>query len=317
MSVPRKLSAPRDDNKASGDAGTPTTSIDSGMKALGEYLRAMRARVAPSPELESARFGRIRKRRVRGLKREEVAMAAGISLTWYTWLEQGRQVRVSARTLRAIGRALRLGQTERAHLMRLAASAAARGPRRVTLTYDASEAVRALVTSLAPHPAYAVNGLWDVLCRNREADEMFGDFDRQPGLTDNVLRRLLLDLEWRALFVDWETVAESAVAQFRAATGRLTGHASWRRFITRLAAESAWFAERWPAQAVAPSVTYAKTVRHARDGVRPLLYSALAPDGEPTDVRVIVYVPAADSDLHRDVRDSSTGKVVLIGGTQP
>ena len=290
MTVPSNLSVSSGANKASRDAGSATTTFDAGSKALGDFLRAMRARVAPLSSGTSTRVSSFGRRRVRGLRREEVAVAAGISLTWYTWLEQGRPVRVSARTLRAIGRALRLAPTERAYLMRLA-SGAAGGTRRVPLTYTASESLRALVRHLAPHPAYAVNGLWDVLCRNREADEMFGDFDRKPGVTDNVLRRLLLDPDWRSLFVDWEALATSAVAQFRVGTARLTGQAPWRGFVSTLAAESEWFATKWPAQAVASSVTYVKTVRHPRLGVRHLWYAPLSPDGEPADVKVVVYTP--------------------------
>jgi transcriptional regulator with XRE-family HTH domain len=275
----------REANKLSGDTSTPTTTHDdSARKALGAFLKTMRARVEP-PNSKRAK-----RRRVRGLRREEVAAAAGISLTWYAWLEQGRPVRVSAKTLRAVGRALRLGPTERAHLTRLA-SAALRNGKRLTVTREASDGLKALVDSLEPHPVYVVNGLWDVIYRNRAADFVFGDFDRQPGLTDNVLRRLVLDPEWRELFEDWESVAESAIAQFRAATGYLVGQALWERFVARLSRESAWFEDRWSAHVVRPSVSYAKIVRHPTAGELTMLYASLAPAGEPADVRMILYCP--------------------------
>jgi transcriptional regulator with XRE-family HTH domain len=282
----RNVARSREANKLSRDTSIPTTTHDdSARKALGAFLRTMRARVEP------ANGARAKRRRVRGLRREEVAAAAGISLTWYTWLEQGRPVRVSATTLRAVGRALRLGPTERAHLSRLASAAMGNG-KRLTVTREASDALEALVDSLAPNPVYVVNGVWDVVYRNRAADLVFGDFDREPGMTDNVLRRLLLDPEWRELFADWESVAESAIAQFRAATGHLVGQPMWQRFVERLSKESPWFAERWSAQVVRPSVSYTKIVRHATAGRLTMLYASLAPSGEPADVRMILYSPA-------------------------
>jgi transcriptional regulator with XRE-family HTH domain len=267
------------------DTSTPsTTHDDSARKALGSFLKTMRGRAEPS------NGARTKRRRVRGLRREEVALAAGISLTWYTWLEQGRQVRVSTKTLRAVGRALRLGPTERAHLARLGTAALGNG-RRLTFTREASGGLKAFVDSLSPNPVYVVNGVWDVIYRNRAADLVFGDFGREPGLTDNVLRRLLLDPAWRERFEDWESVAESAIAQFRAATGHLVGQPAWQRFVARLSKESAWFEERWSAHLVQPSVSYTKVVRHQTAGMLTMLYASLAPAGEPTDVRMVMYTP--------------------------
>jgi len=290
----RKLAAPREGNKLTADTSTATTTYDAARRALADFLRAMRGRATPSSGARTTR------RRVRGLRREEVAMEAGISLTWYTWLEQGRPVRVSARTLRAVGRALQLAPAERAHLLRLASAALGSG-RRSSPTRDASDGLRAMVTNLSPHPAYAVNGVWDVLCRNRLADAVFGDFDREPGSTDNVLRRLLLDADWRERFANWDDVAESAIAQFRAATGHFVGSAAWRQFVARLSDESPWFAERWSAQRVVPAVTYTKIVRHPAAGPLTMLYASLAPDGEPPDVRLVVYTPA-DADTAGRIR---------------
>lgn len=200
-------------------------------------------------------------------------------------------MRVSGQTLRAVGRALKLVPAERAYLTRLA-SAASGNRKRLKVTRAGSEGLETLVASLAPHPAYAVNGVWDVIYRNRAADVVFGDFDREPGVTDNILRRLLLDPAWRTLFADWDSVAESAIAQFRAATGHLVGEPAWRRFVARLSDESPWFAERWSAHAVRPSASYTKVVRHATAGTLTMRYASLAPAGEPADVRLIVYTTA-------------------------
>ena len=230
------------------------------------------------------------------MRREEVAIDAGISVTWYTWLEQGRPVRVSRRTLLGIARALRLDAMERAHLLRLAAATrtSVAQPR---LTNAASESVRSLADRLLPHPVYVVNGLWDVLHANAAAVRVFGAFDVQPGVTDNVLRRLFLDDAWRRCFVDWAAVSGSAVAQFRVATAGMVGSERWHEFVARLTRESAEFAGRWSRHELATAFPREKIVRHGDAGDLTFLYASLAPDAEPADVRLIIYTPADSSTI--------------------
>jgi transcriptional regulator with XRE-family HTH domain len=285
----RILSYRAEANKLSADPGIRGTTlespaVESPARALAAFLRRMRDRAEPGP------CRRMPRRRARGLRREEVAIDAGISVTWYTWLEQGRPVRVSRRTLVAIARALHLDATERAHLLRLAEAANTTRPR---LTSTASTEVRSLADGFLPHPVYVVNGLWDVLYANRSARLLFGEFDARPGVTDNILRRLYLDDDWRTRFEDWPSVCGSAVAQFRAATARLVGSTAWTSFIDRLSRDSAAFADRWSRHELAASFPREKIVRHPDGGKGRFLYASLAPDAEPGDVRVIVYMPAA------------------------
>ena len=251
----------------------------------------MRDRAEPQPGRRQAG------RRAIGLRREEVAIEAGISVTWYTWLEQGRPVRVSRRTLRSIARALRLDATERAHLLTLADAASA-SPLRRQLTATASPALVALADGLNPQPAYIVNGLWDVLYATDAARRVFGEFDAKAGITDNILRRLFLDADWRDRFADWDVVSRSAVAQFRVATAGLVGWPRWNRFVARLCDESPLFAEQWERHELAAAFARDKVVRHPELGELSFVYASVAPDGEPADVRLILYTPA-------DVRTAS------------
>ena len=284
-----------------GIGGTTIDSPESPTRALAAFLRRMRDRAEPRAGRRTPR------RRAAGMRREEVAIDAGISVTWYTWLEQGRPVRVSRRTLLSIARALRLDATERAHLLRLADAATAVRPR---LTSAASASVRALADGLLPHPAYVVNGLWDVLYANRSARIVFGDFDARPGVTDNILRRLHLDADWRTRFVDWPSVCGSAVAQFRLATAAMVGSPSWTAFVDQLSHDSEDFAGRWARHELATSFPREKVVRHAAAGDLRFLYASVAPDAEPTDVRLIVYTPAdgAASDTLSALVASRLGK---------
>ena len=231
------------------------------------------------------------RRRAPGLRREEVAVEAGISVTWYTWLEQGRSVRVSPQTLDGIARALRLTPTERDHLRTLAAAAS---PDHVTrITPIASTTLTTLVNALSPHAAYTINGRWDVLHANDAARDLLGDFGATPGTTDNVLRRLFLDDDWRRRFSDWESVASSAVAQFRASTGGYLGGSEFDSFVTALSDECSDFAALWTRHQLAPSASWEKSIVHPERGPLRLLYATLQPANEATDVRIVLYSQVA------------------------
>lgn len=276
-------------NKLSTDTGIATNTQDAARRALGLFLRRMRDRATPTTAGAGPRRGA---RRTPGMRREEVALAAGISVTWYTWLEQGRPMKVSPETLTAVADALRLDETERVHLRRLADSSATDSPHASGRTRALMPEVRALVDGLVPHPAYAMNGWWDVLHANAPAVTLFGDFGAYPGTTDNVLRRLFLDATWRERFPMWSVVAESAVAQFRATSGFYVGNLEWEEFVARLASESSDFEELWARHAFAGAVATSCDVR-AADGSRSTFsYASVAPDTERCDVRVVIYARA-------------------------
>lgn len=269
-------------NKATAAAVTAATTQGRAARTLGAFLRRMRDRARPVAQATRSS----RRRRAVGLRREEVAVEAGISATWYTWLEQGRFLRVSQDTLIAIARALRLTEMEERHLMRLAAAAHAPD---APLTMAASTSLRAVVNALAPHAAYAVNGRWDVLHANPAAAGLLGAFDEQPGRTDNILRRLFLDERWGSLFEQWEAVTEGAVAQFRLETANMIADARWAEFISALSSESQAFADLWARHDLAEPLARQKIIRHPELGRVRLLYASVAPDAEPDDVRVIFY----------------------------
>lgn len=275
---------------------TPTTRLpDAPERALGAFLRRMRDRA----RVEGVAGRRTLRRRAVGLRREEVAESAGISVTWYTWLEQGRPVRVSTATLRAIARALRLSAVERAHLVRLA-SAVAAPTRSARLTRRANDSVVAFVDALAPSPAYAVNGLWNVLHANRAASLVLGAF-ASTAETNNVLARLFLDPSWRGFFANEDAVREAAVAQFRAATGHMINDARWRSFIDKLSSASVDFDALWRRQDLASSASREKINEHRALGRLRFRYTSVSMDGEASDVRVIVY----------SASDAATAQVLL------
>ena len=188
-----------------------TTRAADGPKELGAFLRARRSDVDP----ETAGLEPTSKRRVRGLRREEVAQLAMISTDYYTRLEQGRLASASEEVLDALATALRLSEDERSYLYKLANKTDhghrprdAEGIRPQTLQ---------LLENLHDSPALVFGRYLDVLAWNRLATAVFKDFATVPRQERNFLRMLFLDVDVRSRFVDWEPVARSAVAFLRAA----------------------------------------------------------------------------------------------------
>jgi transcriptional regulator with XRE-family HTH domain len=177
---------------------------------LAKFLVSRRNQLSPRD------FGIVAngRRRTPGLRREEVAHHAGISSTWYVRLEQGRDVRASAHTLKLIAKALRLTAAEQAYLMRLARPDLQGTPQGQALQQP-SKSLLSFLHGLAPHPAYILDRYWHVVSMNSPATELLGEFQEGKPWGRHLIARLFLDPDWRHLFQDWDEVARSAVAQFR------------------------------------------------------------------------------------------------------
>lgn len=269
---------------------------------LGRFLRDRRAKVQPGTVGISVR----RRRRAQGLLREEVAELAGVSVTWYTWLEQARPTNPSARTLEGLAQALCLDAVERAHLFRLARPDL--NPNASASAGDAiPPALLELLKGLAPHPAYVIDARWDILAWNRPAEIVFGGFAHLDAEERNVLHRLLFDPCWQALFVENESIVAGAVAQFRATTAHLSTNASVKRFVAQLSAKSERFKQLWDAQNVAQSQALRKSLRHEAAGLLAFDYATLRPDGTPPGMRFTIYTPA-------DAQTADRMQVLLASG---
>ena len=209
-----------DTDRAGGDAGARR-------RALGEFLRSRRARLQPADvDLPPGR-----RRRTPGLRREEVAHLAAIGPTWYTALEQGRDIHVSAHVLDSLARALRLNTTERAHLFALANREPLVEPgERAALT----PALQALLDHHEPLPGYVMDQRWDVLGWNRAAAALFGDFATLPPAERNMVWLLFTAPRLRTLLVDWEAHAQQVLGQFRASWGRHADDPAFGELIGRL-----------------------------------------------------------------------------------
>jgi len=281
----------------------PTTRRDE----LAHFLRSRRERLDP------AAFGITpgSRRRTAGLRREEVADAAGISVTWYVWLEQGRAVNASAHALRALGRALRLSQAEQTYLFRLARPDLDGRTGSIGQAMPAASLL-ALVEGLSPHPAYITNRYRQVVTANRPARLLLGGFDSADPARGSVIGRMFLDPLWREIFVDWETVARSTVAQFRLATAAMADDPVLASLIALLTASSEEFARWWADRELAEPPIWRKTVRHGLVGDMAFDFAVLQPLGRDSDFSVSLYAPADAASRERMERLSKANAAVRL-----
>ncbi|WP_410619534.1 helix-turn-helix transcriptional regulator [Amycolatopsis sp. cmx-8-4] len=226
---------------------------------LGRFLKACRARIGP----EEVGLAPGLRRRTSGLRREEVALLAGVGVTWYTWLEQGRPINASAQVFDAVARTLRLDHTEREHLYRLAELTPSRLPSAVEVVPDA---VCEVLRALEPLPATVVNGRFDILESNAAHEELFWEWHSLPCLHKNLLWCCVTEPNARAFLLNYDEEVPHMVARMRAEYGRHLGDPCWAEDIRRLSALSPEFAELWARNEVAEPLARLRRFDHPRAG---------------------------------------------------
>lgn len=253
-------------------------------RELADFLR--RARAASDPQRAGLPAdGRVR--RVPGLRREEVALLAGVSLDYYTRLEQGRRIVPSAQVLDAIARALDLDEAGRRHLHDLVAAAGAPRPRARATVQRVRPGLHQLLDSMESQPAMILGRRTDVLAANRLARALFTDFERRPSRGRNYARWMLLSDEARALFVDWEVQARNAVEALRLDAGRTPDDPETQQLVGELSLVSAEFRRWWSEHHVHQRGHGAKRLRHPIVGELTVDFETLT---FPTDSEQTLYV---------------------------
>lgn len=207
-------------------------------RELATFLRTRRERTTPD-ELGIVATTR---RRTPGLRREEVAQLAGMSVTWYTALEQARDVRPSPQVLNALARTLRLDRDERHHLYRLAGAA---DDAVVAECNAVSDELRGVLDKLDPYPACVQNGKFDLLAYNSAMRLLITDLDEVPIAQRNCVWLTFTEPAWRERIVDWEQAAARQVANLRVAMAQHVGDDRWKALVSRLRAASPEFAALW------------------------------------------------------------------------
>jgi transcriptional regulator with XRE-family HTH domain len=244
---------------------------------LGAFLRARREALTPQPGA--------RRRRTPGLRREEVAEACGLSTTWYTWIEQGRDVSLSASALARLADALQLSRAERAYLFELTRKRDP-APTPVASVVGAPELSDLLDMTTAP--AYLLDRLWRIQAWNPPAGHLLAPWIESGEAC--LLRYVFLQPSARNFIYDWETRARRLLAEFRADSAALHDDAEFRALVEDLAERSPVFSRFWTSHAVLAREGGARLFNHPQDGLLRYEQVTLVPPAHP-DVKLVMLLP--------------------------
>lgn len=254
---------------------------------LADFLRTRRARLRPE------RFGvsTLGRRRTPGLRREEVAQLAGVGVSWYTWLEQGRDITVSDQVIERLAETFQLEREERRHLFVLA-----RGM--VPVADESSEidplppGLQAVLDALGTNPAYLIDQRFNLVAWNESACRVFGDFSLLSEKERNRIWHMFVHPSSRQLFVDWEQAAQHAVMYFRSIYDRYIGDAWFEQFLTDVQQKSPEFRTMWSQHNVQASCDFyqEKELNHPQVGRLFLASTVLIVPVDPP-LQMVTFTP--------------------------
>jgi transcriptional regulator with XRE-family HTH domain len=252
---------------------------------LGDFLKTRRAKILPS----QAGLTSSSRRRTPGLRREEVAQLAGIGITWYTWLEQGRPIHVSASVVESLSRVLLLDRQEREHLYLLANQPL---PAEIPVYEgNVNPILQNVLDNLALCPSFIADLRWNVVAWNTAACAIFGDFTQMNARQRNVVWAMFTDPYFRRLYTDWEHNARSLIGRFRASCGKLIDDPWLMKFVEDLKVESSEFKEWWLLHDIQDDSGVYKEFLHPTAGILNFESSNyVIPDSG--GLRLFVHVPA-------------------------
>jgi transcriptional regulator with XRE-family HTH domain len=257
---------------------------------LGEFLRSRRSRV----DAVAAGFPAAR-RRSSGLRREELASIAGVTVSWLAKLEQGQAHAVSADVLAALARALQLSDPERAHLFALAGYRTEGPP---PTDANITPALRTLLDQLEPNPAYLLDRCWNIVAWNAAEARLFPKLLTLTDTTPNLLQLVFLDSDLARLMADHDDELVRLVSQFRLHSADWHDDPEINQLVTDLHTNSAAFAALWAAKDVSPFITTRRVFEHPTAGRIEFDHHRLALLDQP-GMQLVVYTPKSSSETTR------------------
>ena len=252
---------------------------------LANFLRTRRGQLSPA----EVGLPRTARRKTAGLRREEVAQLAGIGVTWYTWLEQGRNIHVSTQVLDSLAQTFKLTPAEKAHLFLLAGEASPAPP--VPQREQVSPFLSHFLEHMGNNPAYITGRRWDVLAWNRAACQVIADFAAMPVEERNIVRLLFINEEFRRRSVDWEGVAQRVLAQLRGSHSLYHDDEQLNTLIRELQQRSPAFARWWSRHEVQERQEGQKEFMHPLVGSLVLQHNTFQIDDAP-GLKMVIYLPA-------------------------
>ncbi|NNN35478.1 helix-turn-helix domain-containing protein [Streptomyces sp. S3(2020)] len=258
---------------------------------LAAFLRHRREHITP----EQVGLPRGRRRRTPGLRREEVAHLSAVGVTWYTWLEQARDIQVSIQVLDALARTLLLDPSERAHLFQLAGAA---DPTPATSCPSITPALRQVIEQMEPIPACVQNSRYDILAYNRTYGLLLCDLDAVPPEDRNCMVLCYTNEEWAGSIVHLEETRRLMAARLRASMANHLAEPAWKMLLKRLRTESPEFREAWDRHEVVSHRTKRKEFLNPHVGRVSVVHTDLwlGPDLGP---RLVTYTPADEESRER------------------
>lgn len=250
-------------------------------RELREFLMSRRARVSPT---DAGLPDGGARRRTPGLRREEVAVLAGVGASWYQWLEQGRDISVSPQVLDSVGRVLRLSNAERRHLYVLAGL---NPPAPEPAADHGCEGLRRLIDAWMPYPAHIMDAYYNCVLYNEAAGWVLG---MRPENTQNCLVDFFTDPLYRSRSHSWEQNARTVVAQFRAAASARPEDEGFQEVLARVRSASAEFTELWERRDIEDAGVIRKELDHPLVGLLCVESTALRVPARP-DLTVVLHTP--------------------------
>jgi transcriptional regulator with XRE-family HTH domain len=263
-------------------------------KELGLFLRTRRDQAVRSEYGLPA----VARKRERGLRREEIAFLSGVSVTWYTWLEQGRDISPSRQVLEAIARALHLSDTGMAYVLSLSGYSSVVPASPVAASAPAH--VQRLLDALDPNPSYALSPDWGVAGWNKAYAALYPNIAHVDASDRNLLWLIFTDPYVQGLLPDWEITSKRFLAEFRAEAGQRLGDPDIGYQVERLKAASIAFKESWDQYDILGFESRERLFHHPTVGVLELEHHQVSPSDRP-DLHIVIYTPAVNSGAEEQI----------------
>ena len=264
-------------------------------KELGDFLKTRRAKILPS----QVGMPEGLRRRTPGLRREEVAALAGIGLSWYTWLEQGRDIQVSAEVLESLSRVLMLDKQERIHLYTLARQAP---PTDIPLYQGTvSPMLQHVLDNLILSPSFIMDTRWNIIAWNKAASVVFADFSKIDVSKRNMVWMMFNSDDYKKLFIDWEFHAQGMLARFRSTSVQYIEDPWLVKFIEDLKNESEEFNLWWSKHDVQRKSEIYKKLKHPIVGTMVFEFSSFDVS-DNSSLKLIVNTPFSGTDTDMKVK---------------
>lgn len=264
-------------------------------KELGDFLKTRRAKILPS-QVGIPEGGR---RRIPGLRREEVAYLAGVGLTWYTWLEQGRAIQVSAEVLESLSRVLMLDKQERIHLYTLARHVF---PSDIpSYKGTVSPILQHVLDNLILSPSFIMDIRWNIISWNKAARVVFADYGKINVRERNMVWMMFTNPDYKNLFIDWEFHAQGMLARFRSDIGHYIEDPWLTNFIDELKTESEQFNLWWSKHEVQGNGEINKKLNHPIAGKMEFEFSSFDVS-DNLNLKLIVNTPLTGTDTDKKVK---------------